>query len=408
MHEVPGDGNCFFHAVVQAAKANSSNTFAEIKEFNNGAQLRKDLQSKINSEACRQKLQNDSVSADLRRELENMIYNNEYGGQSALILLQCAYNEDIKINFVQDLRDGTYTCLACEYDSPDVIWLLFKPSEQSELLNHYEWLEPQQTMEASGVELKAEELDGLKYNLEDLKRLFKTDEEEILNKIKKELERFDDDADLKTKYLQQVVDNLLFNKGNSGIVPFLCRAYSENAVSKFITSMKAYLEFGLRMARQGETQDFYAENYKDFFDLNWKSGVKRFNEYSRYKFFMTDRSLQIDQDILKTALENKQAVNAEHDLISLESPSSFSNWSSIVRFAIYEKYNFFLPNVHDELQGEVYEALVEREGFDDFVYIYCTLYTLIFNTTPIVTEETKVDFEDETKEDSDDETKKDS
>ena len=306
------------------------------------------------------------------------------------------------------MRDGTYTCLACEYDSPDVIWLLFKPSEQSELLNHYEWLEPQQTMEASGVELKAEELDGLKYNLEDLKRLFKTDEEEILNKIMKELERFDDDADLKTKYLQQVVDNLLFNKGNSGIVPFLCRAYSENAVSKFITSMKAYLEFGLRMARQGETQDFYAENYKDFFDLNWKSGVKRFNEYSRYKFFMTDRSLQIDQDILKTALENKQAVNAEHDLISLESPSSFSNWSSIVRFAIYEKYNFFLPNVHDELQGEVYEALVEREGFDDFVYIYCTLYTLIFNTTPIVTEETKVDFEDETKEDSDDETKKDS
>ena len=99
VHEVPGDGNCFFHAVVQAAKANSSNTFAEIKEFNNGAQLRKDLQSKINSEACRQKLQNDSVSADLRRELENMIYNNEYGGQSALILLQCAYNEDIKINF---------------------------------------------------------------------------------------------------------------------------------------------------------------------------------------------------------------------------------------------------------------------------------------------------------------------
>ena len=184
--------------------------------------------------------------------------------------------------------------------------------------------------------------------------------------------------------MQQVVDNLLFNKGNSGIVPFLCRAYSENAVSKFITSMKAYLEFGLRMARQGETQDFYAENYKDFFDLNSKSGVKRFNEYSRYKFFMTDRSLQIDQDILKTALENKQAVNAEHDLISLESPSSFSNWSSIVRFAIYEKYNFFLPNVHDELQGEVYEALVEREGFDDFVYIYCTLYTLIFNTTPVV------------------------
>lgn len=59
--------------------------------------------------------------------------------------------------------------------------------------------------------------------------------------------------------------------------------------------------------------------------------------------------------------------------------------------------------MHDELQGEVYEALVEREGFDDFVYIYCTLYTLIFNTTPIVTKEEKEGIKDETKED--DETK---
>ena len=91
------------------------------------------------------------------------------------------------------------------------------------------------------------------------------------------------------------------------------------------------------------------------------------------------RGLQIDQKIKDAVVENLESLSAEHDLIALESNVSFANWSSIARFALYEKYNFFLPDLHEQLQGGIFEELMDRKAFDDFVYVYCTLYTLIFN-----------------------------
>ena len=83
--------------------------------------------------------------------------------------------------------------------------------------------------------------------------------------------------------------------------------------------------------------------------------------------------------ILACVLENPLSLSAERDLISLESLKPATNWTTIVRMALYEKYNFFMPLLSDTLGGKIFDELVARNAFHDFVYNYCTLYTIIFN-----------------------------
>ena len=181
------------------------------------------------------------------------------------------------------------------------------------------------------------------------------------------------------KYVQQVVDNMLYIDGNKGILPYLCNCHSETAVDKWLNAMKAYLRFGYKAARRGDIQTFYGETYSKFFkQTSWES-IRRYGKFRKYKMRLNKRGLQIDQKIRDAVVENLESLSAEHDLIALESNVSFANWSAIARIALYEKYCFFLPELHEQLQGGIFEELMDRKAFDDFVYVYCTLYTLIFN-----------------------------
>ena len=121
------------------------------------------------------------------------------------------------------------------------------------------------------VRSKIEEYLNNEQVLDDLqKQLNKTDEDAVtkvmqdLSKII-ELVRWSDlDEEDREAYLKKIlVKRGSFVKGNCGMIPFLC-TFGESAVLKYISSMKKYLKNGLSMARQGEYQNFYAENYKDF------------------------------------------------------------------------------------------------------------------------------------------------
>ena len=424
------DGNCLYHAIYCACAGQktlfavyNSETCAEytnqlepLTDENHVKKMREDIICAI---------QENNVPTNMGDRTKNetffRVITNDWGGEGEISILALIYKLHIKVwqrAYNGDLFPvGEYP--SAEYEAMTTINLYYRSIGNNNIRNHYDWLEPEpQTMDVEedgfqgnvplmdppGAALQTE--DDIKAylkkteQLEDLKRLTNKTEDKLLEQLIEDVNKHidvvpDADADVE-KYIERVVNNTLYVKGNSGLVPYLCDAYSEQAVLKFIDAMKLYLKFGHKMARSGEPQTFYSENYKEFFQQrSWKTGIRRYAEFRKYKYPINDRSLQVDERVRDSVLENREAINAEHDIITLESSSSFANWSSIVRFALYEKYNFFLPAVHETLQGgmqrkvkdaEVYDdkgifqELMDREAFDDFVYVYCTMYTLIFNT----------------------------
>ena len=424
------DGNCLYHAVYSAYSASISqrqlftvyNSETCAKYTNQSELLNIGNHVKKMRQDIRCAIQNRNVPTNMGDPTKNetffRVITNDWGGEGEISILSLIYNLHIRV-WQKSNRNGLLTPVSQYpsegYEAMTTINLYYR-SIGSNTRNHYDWLEPEpQTMDVEkddfteivlfmdppGAALQTEAFIKayLKKTdqLEDLKRLTNKTEDKLLEKLIEDVNKHIGavpDADIK-KYIERVVNNTLYVKGNSGLVPYLCDAYSEQAVLKFIDAMKLYLKFGHKMARSGEPQTFYSENYKEFFQQrSWKTGIRRYAEFRKYKYPINDRSLQVDERVRDSVLENKEAINAEHDIITLESSSSFANWSSIVRFALYEKYNFFLPAVHETLQGgmqrkvkdaEVYDdkgifqELMDREAFDDFVYVYCTLYTLIFN-----------------------------
>ena len=52
-----------------------------------------------------------------------------------------------------------------------------------------------------------------------------------------------------------------------------------------------------------------------------------------------------DYKIFKSVVENTEQLNAAIDLKSLDAKEPSLNWSTIIRFALYEKYNYLLPAI---------------------------------------------------------------
>ena len=76
---------------------------------------------------------------------------------------------------------------------------------------------------------------------------------------------------------------------------------------------------------------------------------------------------------------NNFAVSVE-DFLSLNGDVSVYGWQHVMNFALYEKYNFLLPLLKQNLDDiEMFKELVgeETHGLKDFVYVYCTMLTLI-------------------------------
>ena len=80
---------------------------------------------------------------------------------------------------------------------------------------------------------------------------------------------------------------------------------------------------------------------------------------------------------------NAFAVSPE-DFLSLNGDVSVYGWQHVMNFALYEKYNFLVPLLKMNLSDKHFKELMQEEdertethGLRDFVYVYCTMLTLI-------------------------------
>lgn len=86
-----------------------------------------------------------------------------------------------------------------------------------------------------------------------------------------------------------------------------------------------------------------------------------------------------DKELIEKIYDlNRFAVSIE-DFLSLNGDVSVYGWQHVMNFALYEKYNFLLPLLKQNLDEEYFKEMVSEEthGLKDFVYVYCTMLTLI-------------------------------
>lgn len=87
-----------------------------------------------------------------------------------------------------------------------------------------------------------------------------------------------------------------------------------------------------------------------------------------------------DEQMLFETMNELNGFNVGiEDFLSLNGDVSVYGWQHVVNFAVFEKYNFLLPLMKMSLAKEHYEQLLgsETRGLKDFVYVYCTMLTLI-------------------------------
>lgn len=75
---------------------------------------------------------------------------------------------------------------------------------------------------------------------------------------------------------------------------------------------------------------------------------------------------------------NKCEVNPE-DFLTLNGDVSTYGWEHVVNFALYEKYNYFMAYLRNQLNDEIFQDLKNTQ-IKDFVYVYCTMLTLILRS----------------------------
>ena len=170
---------------------------------------------------------------------------------------------------------------------------------------------------------------------------------------------------------------------HNGIATFLFNEFGKVSVDNLKRAFVEYLELGLKMAEPGDVQDFYGETYADFFEhmRDRRRTYKLFNQRVRYSYESNNRSYDRDYKIFKQVVENIETLTAVTDLKNLDAKQPYANWNTIVRFALYEKYNYLMPALHKHLGDLEWETLMkDNRALDDFVYVYCTMYTLIFQS----------------------------
>jgi len=168
---------------------------------------------------------------------------------------------------------------------------------------------------------------------------------------------------------------------HKGIVVFLFKEFGKVSTDDLFRAFKEYIQFGNNLAKPGDQQDYYGETYKDFFQhfSQRRRSVKVFNDPVRYKYNVKNSVFGKDYRTYKSVVENVDKINVVRDLKNLNTTSSSNNWNTITKFALYEKYNFFIPAIQQHMGETQWEQMNNNLAFDDFVYTYCLLYTLIFN-----------------------------
>ena len=97
---------------------------------------------------------------------------------------------------------------------------------------------------------------------------------------------------------------------------------------------------------------------------------------------MPFKAFEYDLDLLKEMRTVTGLEAFSEDFLSLNGDVSEYGWQRVMQLSIYEKYNFFLPYLSNALGKDMFEKCLEEDLFDDFVYVYCTMMTLILRPNP--------------------------
>ena len=197
----------------------------------------------------------------------------------------------------------------------------------------------------------------------------------------------------KKQILKETVERIkkvkiLQGQENQSLIPFLYNNYGKSTIVRMKNTFRQFIDFSSEAAEPGDKQIWYGQTYKDFlihFAENNHTYLI-FGDKLRYEVPNKKESYQKDLNILFSALSTINLVkDAAEDLIRLSKTKSKDNWYSIIRFAMYEKYNFLFVNLHQNVPDDALNIMEENNTFDDFAYVYSLMYTLIFNDIDIKT-----------------------
>jgi hypothetical protein len=88
-----------------------------------------------------------------------------------------------------------------------------------------------------------------------------------------------------------------------------------------------------------------------------------------------------DTELLLKMYEATDLEALPADFLVLNGEVGKYGWQRVLQFAVYEKYNFFLPFLKLQLREKSFEELLEQGVLDDFLYVYCTMMTLMLNSS---------------------------
>ena len=128
-------------------------------------------------------------------------------------------------------------------------------------------------------------------------------------------------------------------------------------VDHVTNSLIDYLESGLQM-NKGE----YKRSYKQFYNT-WQ--------------FEDDVVMDRDKEVVKTLFSNINEIDFDDDYLCIMGGDTKLSWISYMRIAVYEKY--ILMDYIENFNGYDIRGCM-REALSNFIYDYCYMSTLMFET----------------------------
>ena len=104
------------------------------------------------------------------------------------------------------------------------------------------------------------------------------------------------------------------------------------------------------------------------------------------------KAFDYDMDLLQEMRTVTDLEAFETDFLTLNGDVSEYGFQRVLQIAVYEKYNYFLPFLKEAMGETAFSKALEEQLFDDFMYVYSTMLTLLLRPDP---HRTDAEYEDE-------------
>jgi len=102
-----------------------------------------------------------------------------------------------------------------------------------------------------------------------------------------------------------------------------------------------------------------------------------FPDRSKARVKLPKDAFKKEKELLDKMIEVMGTDVHPRDFLALNGDPSEFGWQRVLQFAAYEKFNYFLPFLKESLPDSVFENLVKEDALNDFIYVYCTMLSMI-------------------------------